>query len=74
MEYQGRLLHNILMFNNLRKQQNNSAFQSGNGKRKFFEALPREFTRAEAVELGKQHKLSTRLVDDLLRNATPKSA
>jgi hypothetical protein len=66
------LQHSILMFNNLPKQQSNTAFQSGDGKRKFFDALPQEFTRAEAVALGKQHKLSARSVDDLLRNATPK--
>lgn len=65
------LQHSVLMFNNLPKQQSNTAFQSGDSKRKFFEALPKEFTRAEAVELGKQHKLSPRSVDDLLRYATP---
>jgi hypothetical protein len=63
--------HSILMFNNLPKQQNATVFQTGDNKRKFFEALPKEFTRAEAVELGKQHKLSPRSVDDLLHNATP---
>lgn len=63
--------HSILMFNNLPKQQNATVFQTGDNKRKFFEALPKEFTRAEAVDLGKQHNLSPRSVDDLLRNATP---
>lgn len=65
------LQHSILMFNNLPKQQNATVFQTGDSKRKFFEALPNEFTRAQAVELGKQHKLSPRSVDDLLHNATP---
>lgn len=65
------LQHSILMFNNLPKQQNATIFQTGDNKRKFFEALPQEFTRAEAVTLGQQYKLSTRSVDDLLRNATP---
>lgn len=65
------LQHSILMFNNLPKQQNNTAFHCGDHKRKFFDALPKGFTRAEAVELGKQHKLSARSVDDLLHNATP---
>lgn len=65
------LQHSILMFNNLPKQQNATIFQTGDNKRKFFEALPKEFTRAEAVTLGQQYKLSTRSVDDLLHNATP---
>lgn len=65
------LQHSILMFNNLPKQQNATIFQTGDHKRKFFEALPKEFTRAEAVTLGQQHKLSPRSVDDLLHNATP---
>lgn len=65
------LQHSVLMFNNLPKQQNNTTFQTGDSKRKFFDALPKEFTRAEAVELGKQNKLSPRSVDDLLRYATP---
>ena len=61
--------HSILMFNNLPKQQNATVFQTGDNKRKFFEALPKKFTRAEVVELGKQHNLSPRSVDDLY--ATP---
>jgi hypothetical protein len=65
------LQHSILMFNNLPKQQNATVFQTGDHKRKFFEVLPKQFTRAEAVTLGQQHKLSSRSVDDLLHNATP---
>ena len=65
------LQHSILMFNNLPKQQNATVFQTGDHKRKFFEALPKEFARAEAVTLGQLHKLSARSVDDLLHNATP---
>ena len=65
------LQHSILMFNNLPKQQNATVFETGNHKRKFFEALPKEFARAEAVTLGQLHKLSPRSVDELLHNATP---
>jgi hypothetical protein len=34
------------MFNNLPKQQNATVFQTGDNKRKFFEALPIEFAKA----------------------------
>ncbi len=65
------LQHSILMFNNLPKQKENSVFQTGGNKRKLFEALPKDFTRAEAVDLGSKFSLSKRSVDDLLRNAIP---
>jgi hypothetical protein len=60
------------MFHNLPKQNNNAVFRSGDNKRKFFDALPPEFKRAEAIELGKKHKLSTRSVDNLLKELTGK--
>jgi hypothetical protein len=65
------LQHSILMFNNLPRQQENNNFQGGNNKRKFFEALPQTFTRAEAVKLGSGFSLSARTVDEILRNALP---
>jgi hypothetical protein len=46
------------------------SFQSGDSKRKFFEALPEEFTRKQATELGSQFKLSARSVDEILKTAT----
>jgi len=64
------LQHSILMFNNLPKQNEVMSFQSGNSKRKFFEALPEEFTRKQATELGSQFKLSPRSVDEILKTAT----
>lgn len=64
------LQHSILMFNNLPKQNETMSFQSGSGKRKFFEALPQEFTRKQATEIGALHKLSARLVDEILKTAT----
>lgn len=64
------LEHNLLMFNNLPKQNETMQFHSGDGKRKFFEALPQEFTRKEATEIGTKFKLSARTVDDVLKSAT----
>lgn len=67
------LHHSILMFNNLPKQSEATQFKTGDSKRKFFEALPAEFTRQQAVETGKQFQLSHRTVDDILHNATGKA-
>lgn len=67
------LHHSILMFNNLTKQSEATQFKTGDSKRKFFEALPEEFTRQQAVEIGKQFQLSPRTVDDILHNATGKA-
>ena len=64
------LEHSLLMFNNLPKQNETMQFHSGDGKRKFFEALPQEFTRKEATEVGTKFKLSARTVDDVLKSAT----
>ena len=63
------LHHSILMFNNLPKQSEATQFKTGDSKRKFFDALPSEFTRQQAVETGKQFQLSPRTVDDILHNA-----
>ena len=63
------LSHSILMFNNLPKQGDTMNFQGGDSKRKFFDALPKEFTRKEAVALGKTLKLSPRSVDEVLKMA-----
>jgi len=62
--------HSLLMFNNLPKQNEPMQFQSGDGKRRFFEALPQEFTHKEATEIGTKFKLSARTVDDVLKSAT----
>lgn len=66
------LHHSILMFNNLPRQGEVTQFRTGDNKRKFYEALPEEFTRQQAVELGKTFSLSARTVDDILHNATGK--
>ena len=67
------LHHSILMFNNLPKQSEATQFKTGDSKRKFFDALPQEFTRQQAVETGKQFQLAARTVDDILRNGTGKA-
>ncbi|MDX9928404.1 MAG: DUF3987 domain-containing protein [Bacteroidales bacterium] len=64
------LQHSLLMFYNLPKQNDNAVFRSGDNKRKFFDALPPDFKRAEAIELGKKFNLSTRSVDNLLKELT----
>lgn len=64
------LHHSILMFNNLPKQSEATQFKTGDSKRKFFEALPAEFTRQQATEIGTKFKLSARTVDDVLKSAT----
>ena len=66
------LQHSLLMFNNLPRQSESTHFKTGGNKRKFFEALPQEFTRQQAVELGKTFDLAARTVDDLLRNGLGK--
>jgi hypothetical protein len=63
------LSHSILMFNNLPKQGDNMTFVGGDHKRKFFDALPKEFSRKEAVAIGTTFKLSPRSVDDVLKMA-----
>jgi len=67
------LQHSILMFNNLPKQSETTHFKTGDSKRKFFDALPQEFTRQQAVETGKLFTLAARTVDDILHNATGKA-
>ena len=66
------LQHSLLMFHNLPKQNENSVFRSGDNKRKFFDSLPNNFKRAEAIQLGKKFNLSDRTVDSLLKGLTGK--
>ncbi|MOA15296.1 hypothetical protein D3C78_1354470 [compost metagenome] len=61
------------LFNNLPKQSEATQLKTGDSKRKFFDALPAEFTRQQAVETGKQFQLSASTVDDILHNATGKA-
>jgi hypothetical protein len=67
------LQHNILMFNNLPKQNDKMEFLSGDSKRKFFDALPEEFSRKEATETGKKFSLGTRTIDEMLKTSIGKT-
>jgi hypothetical protein len=60
------LEHATLMFHNLPKQEESVTFNASCGKRRFFDALAAEFSRNEAVELGKSYQLSKRTVDRIL--------
>ena len=60
------LHHSILMFNNLPKQSEKNQFKVGDKKRQFVEALPQEFTRKLAVEMGKKYNLSESTVSHFL--------
>lgn len=62
------LNHSVLMFNNLPRQTTEIYFKGGNNKRNFYKALPNEFTRHEAIEISKRFDMSTRSVDELLKN------
>jgi len=67
------LQHSILMFNNLPKQEGAVAPVIKNtNKKQLLEALPNEFKRAEAIELGAKYKMKPRTCDlflaDLLTN------
>jgi len=61
------LHHSLLMFHNLPRQNETAVFKNGDNKRRFFEALPDSFKRAEAIDLGKTFNLSIRSVDGLLK-------
>lgn len=63
------LNHSILMFNNLPNNNGQEPFKDVTKlKMTFIEALPATFQRAQAVELGKSFNLSSRTIDDILRN------
>ncbi len=62
------LQHSLLMFQNLPNQSETIRFRSSDGKLKFYEALPMEFSRKEAIELGSTFKLSPRTVDEVLKS------
>lgn len=61
--------HNLLMYNNLPSPSKGHQFLKGNNKTSFLEALPNSFQRKEVIELGKQHNISTREVDNILKKA-----
>ena len=58
--------HSILMFTNLPNQSAHHSVQTTPKKQKFFDALPDNFQRKEAVEIGEQHGIKSRSVDNCL--------
>ena len=68
------LKHNILMFENLPKQEDeeNGPFKKGQNKKLFFDALPNTFTRKEAVELGATFNIAERTVGSFLKSCLGK--
>jgi hypothetical protein len=61
------LHHSLLLFANLTKQTTSSFLEKSNNKRQFLEALPQEFKRIDAIELGKKYSLAARTVDSFLK-------
>lgn len=62
------LQHSIIMFENLPKQEESGVFKSGQNKKHFFDALPNQFTRKEAVNIGNSFNIKERTVGTLLKN------
>jgi hypothetical protein len=64
--------HSIIMFTNLPKQDALGPFEAGGNKQKFFDELPKDFQRKQAVEIGKRFDIGERSVDNLLKNSLGK--
>ena len=64
--------HSIIMFENLPKQEGNSVFKSGSNKQLFFDALPNEFQRKEAIEIANNFKIGERSVGTFLKSCLGK--
>jgi len=63
------LEHSLLMFNNLSNQEERKEFTMPNNKKQFLKALPHEFKRKVAIEIGKKFSLSERAIDEFLNNS-----
>lgn len=62
--------HSLLLFNNLPKQDPTIQFKKEASRSQFFAALPEgEFSRQDALEIGKCFRLGDRTIDNLLGNA-----
>jgi hypothetical protein len=68
------LKHNVLMFENLTNQEedSDSPFKAGDNKFRFFNALPQKFQRQEAVILGETFNIKERTVGTILKNCLGK--
>jgi hypothetical protein len=56
------------MFENLPKNEESSVFKSGSNKQLFFDALPNEFQRKEAIEIASNFKIGERSVGTFLKS------
>ena len=56
------------MYNNLPKKEETGVFKGANNKKQFFEALPQNFKREEAIIIGKKYQLKDRSIDNLLKS------
>lgn len=63
------LQHSIILYHNLPNQGESTNYITGDNNRRFFEALPEEFTRKDAIGLAKSFDIKERSADMLLRNA-----
>ncbi len=62
------LLHSFFMFQNLPRQDSAFVAFKSNNKSMFYEALPVEFKRSDAIALGPKFNLSERSIDGLLKS------
>ncbi|EOG6905481.1 DUF3987 domain-containing protein [Flavobacterium psychrophilum] len=61
------LQHSIIMFENLPKQGEQGPFKSGENKKLFYDALPNEFQRKEAIEIAVNFNIKERTADNFLK-------
>jgi len=66
------LQHSIIMFENLPKQGEQGPFKSGENKKMFFDALPVEFQRKEAIAIATLFNLKERTTDNFLKDCLGK--
>lgn len=62
------LQHSITMFGNLPKQEKFGPFKTGANKKQFYDALPKNFTLKEAIELGEIYNMKERTVSSFLNS------
>jgi hypothetical protein len=66
------LEHSLVMYNNLPKQGEQDVFKSGENKKQFFDSLPNEFQRKEAIELAEKYNMKERTTDAFLKTCLGK--
>jgi hypothetical protein len=64
--------HSIIMFTNLPKQEALGPFKAGGNKKKFYDELPNDFQRKQAVEIGKRFDIGERSIDNFLKTSLGK--